>query len=160
MAQDITKLSQRIRQRRFNVYDKTNRIARGAFHAGTSYLITETPVDTGEARSNWLGSVDAPNMIAIPPYVPYPTRFGPGYVPGDDPGGRKSETANANAAISQNDEMGRSFDCRRNEKLISRNNVLYMELLDMGWSQQSQPGWVERVLGRAIIAARKIWEAK
>lgn len=41
--------------------------------AGGAYLGEETPVDTGEARSNWIMSIDAPDILVIPPYVPYPS---------------------------------------------------------------------------------------
>lgn len=48
-------------------------IARRAVLAGGTYVASETPVDTGAARSNWVATVDEAFVGVIPPYVPYPT---------------------------------------------------------------------------------------
>lgn len=41
--------------------------------AGGDYLASETPVDTGVARSNWVMTIDGPFSGVIPAYVPYPS---------------------------------------------------------------------------------------
>ena len=51
----------------------TSKIAQRAALAGGDYLASETPVDVGVARSNWVATIDAQFAGMIPAYVPYPS---------------------------------------------------------------------------------------
>lgn len=58
---------------REQIYGTITRIAQRAALAGGDYLARETPVDTGFARSNWVGTIQEPFAGTIPAYVPYPS---------------------------------------------------------------------------------------
>lgn len=101
-------------------------------------LVEDTPVDTGEARSNWLGSLDIPLSGTIPPYAP----------------GRNlglSETANAGAAKAQARAAIRGFRLGKNSAIVLVNNVGHIGFLNDGSSQQMGAQFVQR----AVQAGRK-----
>jgi len=58
---------------REQIHKTVDRIAQRAALVGGDYLARETPVDTGYARSNWVGTINEPFIGTIPAYVPYPT---------------------------------------------------------------------------------------
>ena len=62
-------------------------------------LAAATPVDTGQARSNWVMRLGSPFGLTYKPYTPYPSAWRPPYVPG--PG--KAETAKDGIAIKLHD---------------------------------------------------------
>lgn len=90
-------------------------------------LTDTTPVDTGHARSNWILSMGRP------------------YEGIDGSRAAVSETA-ADAGF---DSLER-YDVGRDGKIYLRNNVLYIQFLDRGWSAQAPAGFVGAAFMQAV----------
>ncbi|MCC6425646.1 MAG: hypothetical protein IT435_02375 [Phycisphaerales bacterium] len=111
-----------------------NVLVKGMARAITFYLIDGTPVDTGEARSNWLISLGVPLRGTIAPYTPYP-KF-------SQANGRgRNETANANAARQR--AMSAIAARQPGQTLFIQNNVEYIGELNRGTSRQAPALFVE-----------------
>ncbi len=90
-----------------------------------------TPVDTTNAANNWILSTGSPFT-------------------GVD-GSRESPSHSAqDAGIAKI----RNYDVGRDGKIFLRNNVLYLQFLDDGWSQQAPPGFVAIAFAAASRIAR------
>lgn len=116
-------------------------------HAG-AYVASETPVDKGVARSNWVASIDhrAEGMI-------------PAYAPGSHLG--IGEEANLRAAMNQHNLVTAQFDASRNSTLHVTNNTDYIgELNYTDHSPQATPGFFERAFPYAITKVRGMWRLK
>lgn len=85
-----------------------------------------TPVDTGNARWNWISSVGAPNSNEA-----------------DGPG---PHAAGIQAVLSYELASG---------ALWIANCVPYIRRLNDGWSQQAPSGFVERAIDQALTAVRQ-----
>lgn len=98
-------------------------------------VVLETPVDEGDARSNWVVSLTSPqgNFIAA-------------YAPGKFLG--KGERRNANAAIAQ----GLAVIGTRipGQAIFIQNNAPYIGILNDGYSRQSPALFVETAIITAI----------
>lgn len=97
-------------------------------------VIDRTPVDTGEARSNWLPSLGVPIRGTIAPYTPYPK-----YSHGNGRG--TGETANASAAKARVD--GALKARQPGQTFIIQNNVDHIGELNSGSSKQAPALFVE-----------------
>lgn len=117
------------------------RIVRNVATAADKTLVETTPVDTGEARSNWVGSVDTPFGGVIPPYAP----------------GKKlglAETANAFAAQAQFASVALRFKAGRNRTLYIANNVEHIGLLNDGSASTQSSHMVDKAIQSARAAAK------
>jgi len=129
-------------------------------------VATETPVDTGVARSNWIMSIDAPTGEVIPAYVPYPRthqqhRIGEykhQAATGQEYGfGRKEERANLAAVLAQHEAAVASFDPERNNAIYLCNNVDYIRRLNNeGYSPQTEAFFVQRAVQKGITKIRSM----
>lgn len=100
-----------------------------------SELVRNTPVDTGQARSNWVASLGGETADFLLPYAP-----------GSHLG--VSETANAAAAEAQ--AIG-VIDARKpGEDIYICNNTPYIGLLNGGSSTQAPENFVESAVQRGI----------
>lgn len=122
-------------------------IVRKVAAAADQTIVRSTPADTGEARSNWVGQVDAPFTGRLPPYAPG-SKLGMG------------EAANANAAIAQARGAINTFDVRRNKVIYLSNFTPYIGPLNDGGPQGARPPaaamqFVERGLDAGVVEARK-----
>ena len=88
---------------------------------GTELVLT-TPVDTGEARSNWLASKNVPKTNTVPP-------------------------TSASAAMGAIDAVIASLSA--DDELYIANNVGHIGKLNDGSSQQAPTGFVEAAVQRA-----------
>ena len=95
---------------------------------GTELVLT-TPVDTGEARSNWLASKNAPRGETVPP-------------------------TSASAAIGAIAGVTASLDA--DDELYIANNVDHIGKLNDGSSQQAAAGFVEAAVQKAARAGGKV----
>lgn len=124
-------------------------------------IATETPVDTGTARSNWIMSIDQIATYTIPAYVPYikthanqyAARKGQQHVMGT---GDKEEQANLAAVLAQHFAAIQSYDPVRNKTIYLSNHLPYIVRLNQGYSLQTEPGFVERGFEAGIAQARKM----
>jgi hypothetical protein len=102
-------------------------------------LVTETPVDTGRARSNWIvGS--GPSTSTIDAYVPG--------VKGS------SGAGNAEAALAQAQAF---LDSTALSTIYISNNLSYIQYLNEGSSAQAPAGFIEAAV-EAGIAHVKTWK--
>lgn len=105
-----------------------NAIVKAAGRAIAYTVIDNTPVDTGEARSNWLLSLGQPMRGTIAPYQPYPK--------GSKGGGSGiGESANAAGAKARANQV---INARQpGQTLFIQNNVPYIGELNDGHSRQA-----------------------
>ena len=100
--------------------------------------VLATPVDTGEARSNWVMSIGSPVTNMIGPYVPG-ERLG------------VEETANALAAITQASAIVSSV--RPGDTIYLSNNASHMLYLNRdGISPQANAGFVQDAIRDALAS--------
>jgi hypothetical protein len=115
-----------------------------------------TPVDTGEALSNWQVSVDAPMLAAIPAHVASPRgRMRDGvWTHTVDPqvtrGANAPPTLDAGLLLIEAKLPG--------EPIFISNSVDQIEILDSGSSNQAPAGFVDRavILGRNVVEKTKL----
>ena len=138
----ISAIGRRIEQAELGERENVKSVAR----IGNREVVRATPVDTGLARSNWIASPGAPASFSrSTPFAPLPQ--------GTD--SRKfNETANANAAIQENE---RAIDQRQSEQVLNiTNNVSYVQRLNDGSSVQAAAGFVQRAIQASRIAASRL----
>jgi hypothetical protein len=155
MAQPFANLPLILSRRQREMIRLVNGVTQKAALAGAAYLIRETPVKRGIARSNWVTSVDQRFSAVIPAYSPYPALDN-----GPAPISMKQETANASAAIAQNIAATAPFDCRRNKTVFIQNNADHIAKLNQGHSAQSAAGWFDRCADVAKAGIRGMWRLK
>ena len=109
-------------------------------------LVRATPVDTGQARSNWLVSLDIPRSDVVPAHAP----------------GRHlglNESANAQATIREGlDAMsGR----KTGQEVWITNNIYYIGRLNDGSSTQAPAMFVQKAVqaGRQKAASMRIFRS-
>lgn len=120
-----------------NVSTNADALVRKVALAVDSTVVLATPVDTGQARSNWQVSLDQPEQNTIPPY---------------DPGSQGSSAQNnANAAINQGKQVIASY--KGGVDICIANNLDYIDDLNNGKSLQAPAGFVEEAVlaGVAMI---------
>lgn len=135
MARPFSQLPAFLDQTVNNIDENTARLVKKVYIEIGDTLINDTPVDSGKARSNWQGTVDAPATGVIPPYAPG-SKLG------------KGETANAQAAQAQIRSARSLFRLGRNRALFLTNNVPYIGLLNDGSSTQTAANFVEKAVQR------------
>jgi hypothetical protein len=129
-----------------------NRVAREAARQGGAELAADTAVDTGQARSNWVMTLDTPFEEEIEAYAPIPRL---GY---SDPT-RKLETANLSHVEAQHASASQAFDVERNRSIHVRNNWEHIGEMEAGTlSPQTDAGMLRRGLEAAIKACVGRWK--
>ena len=103
-------------------------------------VISNTPVDTGRARSNWTAQMDAAFAGLFPARVP----------------GEKGSTgeANAAAAIEAAEKVIATFDIEKNAAIHLTNNVPYIGALNDGHSKQAPADFVRIAVMDGLAAVR------
>ena len=104
-------------------------------------VVLATPVDTGRARSNWLGSLNSPRNDEIEPYA-------------EGKGLGLGESANAAGAIAQASSVIDKF--KLDNTIFIQNNVDYIQDLNAGppqGSEQAPKNFVQRAI---VVAAEAI----
>ena len=106
--------------------------------AALSTVSSETPLDTGRARSNWLVGLGAPRREMIP-------TFG------------KEVAASTALALG----MAVISGYRKEQAIYITNNLPYIRRLNDGWSAQAPSGYVETavmVAVRTLVGTRLVVE--
>lgn len=134
MANNFAQFARNITRTGVNLPRAVNAVVIAACYAISDTVIDGTPVDTGEARSNWQVSLGAPVNSVIPAYTPYP-KFSHGN------GRGIAETANAAAAKA----AARAVIVLRQpgQTVYLQNSVEHIQLLNAGSSQQAPAMFVE-----------------
>lgn len=144
---NLRSFSRKIRVRAKGIPRDVNSVMRKVALVADQALVVRTPVDTGRARSNWLVSLGSSRSDVIAPYAPS-SRAG------------ISESANANAAISQ----GKAVISRRQpgQTIYISNNVPYIRTLNNGSSAQAPAMFVQIAVSQAVGALRnvKFWSRR
>lgn len=99
-------------------------------------LAFKTPVDTSQALSNWVTSLDMPTEHPIPPHFP----------------GEQGSTYTASATETLNRARLTVRDKKPGQPIFITNNVHYIKELNDGSSRQQPAGFVER----AVLLGRKM----
>lgn len=117
-----------------------NRLVRAVALAADQAIVLATPVDTGNARSNWVVGLNAPVTSERDPYAPG-SRLGIG------------EQANAQAAMEHARQVVSARG--RGQSVWISNNVDYIGKLNEGFSRQAPANFVEMGVLAAVEAAKR-----
>jgi|ERR1051326_2164609 hypothetical protein len=166
MAQPFQLIGKVMQKRAANFAVASAQVARTAGSVIGREVATDTPVDTGAARSNWIMTIDEIATYTIPPYVPYikthsedyarrasDRAVGVKHVLGT---GDKEERANLAAVLAQHFAALQRFDPVQNKTIYIANNLPYMERLNAGYSPQTEAGFVERAVELGVVAIRRM----
>lgn len=121
-------------------YTATTTAVKAAVLAGNHTAVEATPVDKGDARSNWVVTIDEIFEGQIPAYAPG-SKLGRG------------EAANLIGATAQGETAVATFDSQVNNEVHIQNNLDYIELLDAGYSAQQPASMLALALQSAQAAA-------
>lgn len=107
-------------------------------------VISNTPADTGRARSNWIAQLDAAFDGLFPARAP----------------GEKGSTgeANAAAAIEAAERVIKMYDIGKNASIHITNNLPYIGALNDGHSKQAPADFVKLAVmdGLATVRGAKV----
>lgn len=132
LADDLEKLAAQLPQ------EATSNLSAQVAETVFSYLLSETPVDTGKAISNWRVSLNAPNHDLLPAYYP----------------GQKGSTQSINQQAAL-EEAQRVLSTKKPGDAIYISNPLpYIQSLNDGSSTQNPGGFVEA----SVLLARLVTE--
>lgn len=99
-------------------------------------LAFKTPVDTSQALSNWIVTLETPSSDKIKPHFP----------------GEGGSTQKASAAETINQARKVLTKKKPGRKIYITNNLPYIRRLNDGYSKQAPAGFVER----AVLIGRKM----
>lgn len=126
-----------------NLPSSVNVVVKAVGRAVGHAVVDDTPVDQGQARSNWLPSLGVPIKGTIAPYQEYP-KGSRGLGQG------RRETANASAAKARIDG---AINARQpGQSIIIQNNLDYIRELNAGSSAQAPALFVQSAIRAGIVA--------
>lgn len=128
-VRDLGYLARRLRTIAIEVPDKADELIRKVAIAIDQVLVTETPVDSGNARSNWIPSFNAP---VLSPRI----GIGPSPAP---------LMAEMQAKVA-------TYDGDIHRSIHLSNNVVYINRLNDGWSKQAPAGFVQAAVMKGVGA--------
>lgn len=99
-------------------------------------LAFKTPVDTSQALSNWIVTLETPSSDKIKPHFP----------------GEGGSTQRASAAETINQARAILAKKKPGQKIYITNNLPYIRRLNDGYSKQATAGFVER----SVLIGRKM----
>ena len=99
-------------------------------------LAFKTPVDTSQALSNWIVTLETPSSDKIKPHFP----------------GEGGSTQKASAAETINQARKILAGKKLGQRIFITNNLPYIRRLNDGYSKQAPAGFVER----AVLIGRKM----
>lgn len=135
----MTSLAQfavRIRHIAVRIPERADEAVRHCALAVDQVLATETPVQSGRARSNWLVSFNRPNMALRPDTL--------------GPAATVAQIAEARAVIAL-------YQSGIHRSIIITNGLPYINRLNQGWSKQAPAGYVERAVMKGALAVHEIF---
>jgi hypothetical protein len=133
----------RMNLRASQVRSYANRAVKAGATAVVHRVTEETPADTGQARSNWITTLDTPFFGTVPPYAPG-SKLGMG------------ETANAQGAQLQAKPAISAYQVDKNAAVIVQNNLDYIKGLDDGTISAQSRNMVAKAVQSGVIAVRAV----
>lgn len=144
MASDLLSLADRLEKKAAAIEKAASQTAVDTALAIVGDLAYKTPVDTSQALSNWIVTLESPAEQRISPHYP----------------GLQGSTRNASAAETLNLAKAVLKNKKPGQAIYIRNNLPYIRRLNDGYSGQAPAGFVERavLIGRKMLAKFKIKE--
>jgi len=141
VALNLNQFARRMGQTADNLPRAVDVVVKAVARAVGGRLIDDTPVDTGEARSNRLPSLGVPIRGTIAPYQEYPK--------GSKGAGQgRGETANAAGAKAR---LAGAIAARQpGQSIIIQNNVEHIQPLNAGTSAQAPAMFVQMGVAAGI----------
>lgn len=136
---DLTKLSQRMLGLSSRVTDLANAKTQSAAKAFFETVVNRTPVDTGQAISNWKVGLNYEPRGVTPARVP----------------GSQGSTAGANRRATLAAYLPTIAKRVTGQTIYIINTVPYIGRLNAGWSRQAPAGFIDAARAAAYSAAAR-----
>lgn len=142
MANDLLSLAVSLERKAKAIDEAASKTAVDTALAIVGDLAYKTPVDTSQALSNWIVTLDAPSGQQLKPHYP----------------GSKGSTYRASAAETINNAKAVLKNKKPGQAIFITNNLPYIKRLNDGYSAQAPAGFVERavLIGRKMLSKFKI----
>lgn len=139
MANSLDQFSKRMMVRAERFEENVDRLVRKVAIVADQAVVSETPVDTGRARSNWIVSLGAAESNVIEAYAP----------------GAQGSTAaeNTQAAINQGQSVIANY--QGGLEIHITNNLPYIGELNNGSSAQAPADFVRLAIVAAVRAINR-----
>lgn len=134
----LSAFATRMSKRAKTVIDRSVEIKKLVATTVAASVIDNTPVDTGEARSNWQTSLGSPASAARGPYAP----------------GSKGSTGAANSAAAKAQNVAAVAAVGPGETIHIVNTAKHIAKLNAGGSAQAPAGFVEDAVMDGIMAIK------
>ena len=131
-------LSAELKQLSLRISGDLDKVVRQVALAIDQAVVVATPVDTGQARSNWLVSVGQPRTDTIPAYDH----------------GVLGSTSGPNTTQALDQGRGVISSAPSGATIYISNNLPYIGRLNQGYSMQAPAGYVERAVEAASNAVK------
>lgn len=134
---NLRDLADRMRAQAGVITESANTVKKNAATQIIDYLARATPVDSGQAISNWQVTLDSPNAHRIEPYVK----------------GKHGSTYEVNVDQTIQQARATIAAARPGQTLWIQNPLPYIRRLNDGYSSQAPAGFVEaaQLIGRKVI---------
>ena len=136
----LNDFAKRIDRIAVQVEGNVERAVKECANAVVRNVISNTPVDTGRARSNWTAQMDEAFAGLFPATMP----------------GEKGSTADANAvaAIEAAEQVIETFDIAKNGSIHIANNLPYIRALNDGHSKHAPADFVRLAVLDGLATVR------
>lgn len=138
MARSLDIFSRRMNVLANRLVSGADRLTRKVALVADQVIVSETPVDTGRAKSNWIVNLDAPASDTIEAYAP-----------GEQ---GTTEGQNIQAALDQGSTVIANY--RTGSEIHITNNLSYIQPLNDGSSDQAPANFVETAIQEAVNAVQ------
>lgn len=136
MAKSLLDLADRLEKKAKAIDEAASQNAVDTALAIVGDLAYKTPVDTSQALSNWIVTLESPSGQQIKPHFP----------------GEGGSTQRASAAETINQARAILAKKKPGQAIFITNNLPYIRRLNDGYSAQAPAGFVER----AVLIGRKM----
>lgn len=136
MAKSLLDLADRLEKKAKAIDEAASQNAVDTALAIVGDLAYKTPVDTSQALSNWIVTLESPSGQQIEPHFPG--------LHGSTQRASAAETLNSAKLVLRNKKPGQA--------IFITNNLPYIRRLNDGYSEQAPAGFVER----AVLVGRKM----
>lgn len=142
MANDLLSLAVSLERKAKAIDEAASKTAVDTALAIVGDLAYKTPVDTSQALSNWIVTLDTPSGQQIKPHY----------------AGSQGSSQRSSAAQTINNAKAVLKNKKPGQAIFITNNLPYIKRLNDGYSAQAPAGFVERavLIGRKMLSKFKI----